>query len=398
MPDAPRVLFVDQSGELGGAELSLYDVVRGRRVEGDTVALLSDGPFAERLRRAGVRVELIETRVAVGKGAGFLRQLISTPRVLSATARLAGLARSHDVVYANTQKAAVLGALAAWRTRTPMVWHLRDILDAGHFSDANRRAVIAVTNRVARAVIANSHATADAYRRAGGKAPVSVVYNGIDPAPFEEAAAEPVGAIRAALGVPSDAPLVGLFGRLTPWKGQHVLVEALGRPECRGVHALLVGEALFTAEDRAYAERLRGVAARPQGTGPSPQERVHWLGHRDDVARVMRACDVVAHASIAPEPFGRVIVEGMLAGRPVIATAAGGAAEIVEHERTGLLVAPADAGALAGAIRRLVDDADLARRIAAAGAESARERFRLADRVADVSAVIGAVAGPLRPS
>lgn len=387
MPDQPRVLFLDQSGALGGAELSLLDIVRLRTQQGgaDTVALLSDGPFRERLAEHRIDCVVEPLAVEVQKNAGVLNQALAAPRVWSLARRLAKLARQHDAIYANTQKAAVVGALAAWLAGRPLVWHLRDMLDADHFSRANRQVVVAMTNRVASLIIANSQATADAYRRAGGTVRLEVVHNGVDEAPFQEAAGTDRSAIRSSLGA-SEAPLVGVFGRLTPWKGQHVLLDALERESLTHTHALIVGEALFTDEDRQYADGLR------QRTESGPLAgRVHWLGQRNDVPALMHTCDAVIHCSEMPEPFGRVILEGQLAGKPVIASAAGGALEILEEGVTGLLTPPGDADALAGALAQILGEPDFARRLAEAGKARAIERFGLIRCVSQVNGLLDSI-------
>jgi glycosyltransferase involved in cell wall biosynthesis len=97
----------------------------------------------------------------------------------------------------------------------------------------------------------------------------------------------------------------------------------------------------------------------------------------------MRASDAVVHASVYPEPFGRVIVEGMLAGRPVIATRAGGVTEIIDDE-TGILVPPNDTAKLANAITSLAEDPVHAARLAAAGMKRAREEFSVTAMVRGV--------------
>src|SRR5690606_33091220 len=135
-----------------------------------------------------------------------------------------------------------------------------------------------------------------------------------------------------------------------------------------GVHALIVGAALY-GED-AYAEDLqRRVKALDLA------DRVHFLGFRSDIPDLMRLASVVVHTSVAPEPFGRVLVEGMLAQRPVVASRAGGTVEVIEHGTSGLLVPPADPGALARAVVGLLSDEAEARRIAADGYERARHLF-----------------------
>jgi glycosyltransferase involved in cell wall biosynthesis len=193
-------------------------------------------------------------------------------------------------------------------------------------------------------VLANSQVSRDAFcATGGGRDRVQVVPIGIDPAPFLAVTDAHASTLRAAL-FPPNVTLIGLFGRLTPWKGQHVLIDALA--DLPGVHAVIVGDALF-GED-AYRASLHACAA-----AAGVAARVTWLGFRDDVPALMRAMDIILHASTAPEPFGRVIVEAMLARRPVIATRGGAAAEIL-GEAYPYLVPPADPAALAAAAHRII--------------------------------------------
>jgi glycosyltransferase involved in cell wall biosynthesis len=177
-----------------------------------------------------------------------------------------------------------------------------------------------------------------------------------------------------------------IAGRIAEWKGQHVLIEALR--QAPGWRACIVGDALFTEGDQDYKERLEEMARDPVLAG-----RVEFVGFVDDPARYYAAADAVVHCSTAPEPFGRVIVEGMLAGRPVIATNHGGATEILQSGVTGWLVPPGDAGALAGTLAQLRNDKQAAERIAMAGKEDARKRFELGAIVAQVKEVLRRVGG-----
>lgn len=373
-----RVLFLDHAGVLGGAELCLLDIARcydGPR----TVLLLSDGPFREALERAGVGVEVLPAAGAVSgvkREGGAARSLRALPGVLGLALRTARLARRYDAIYANSQKALVIGALAGALARRPVVWHLHDVITAEHFSNSNRSLAVLLGNRLVTRVVANSEASARAFVESGGRAAkVRIVYNGIDPAPFEHAGPEESRALRRELGLPDDAPVVGAFSRLAPWKGQHVFLEALALlPK---VHALIVGEALFGEED--YARDLR---ERASYLGVA--RRTHFLGFREDVPRLMRLSDVVVHASVAPEPFGRMIVEGMLARRPVVASRAGGALEIVEDGTSGLLVRPGDHDALASALGGLLSEPSRARVLAERGHASAVRRFSLEAMAAGV--------------
>ena len=382
----PSVLFVDQSGQLGGAELSLFDLVRKRLEAGalsDTVVLFAEGPFALQLRDAGARVMVLQQDLKVQKEAGLARQLTAAPGALGLAWALGKLAKKHDVVYANTQRAAVIGGAAAKLAAKPFLWHLRDMLDAGHFSRANRRIAVLTSNACAATVIANSKATAEAYCRAGGKRPTVVIHNGINAAPFDAVGLDEANAVRRSLAIPNGTPLVGVFGRITEWKGHRVLFDAIQREELGNAQLAVVGDALFTDADRLLAEELRTLSKQVGLAG-----RVHWLGHRNDVPTLMKACDLIVHCSTQPEPFGRVIVEGQLANRPVIAAAGGGALEIIEDGVNGLLTPPGNATALAAAMHRLLSDSELAVSLANAGARTVRTRFTLETYVAAVNVIL----------
>ncbi|MBB2929154.1 glycosyltransferase family 4 protein [Paraburkholderia silvatlantica] len=387
---APRVLAIDQSGVLGGAELSLLEVVKGLRSRID-VLLFNDGPFREALDKAGARVEVLDS----GALSNVRRDGGTAPR-LGVLAGIAALvretrrrAREADVLYANTQRAMVIGVLAGKLARKPVVWHLRDIVSDAHFGRVQRAVIKGCAKLGLAHVIANSHASAKVFAQLTrfDTKRIDVVHNGVDEAPFRALARVPQAQLRAQIGLPGDAFLVGAFSRLARWKGQHVLLEAL-LDEPRA-HAVFVGAPLF-GED-AYAAELRAFV---EANGL--QERVHFLGFRHDIAACMRAVDVIAHTSITPEPFGRVVVEGMLAQRPVVASRDGGVTEIVEHGKSGLLCTPGDAKELAATIARLHDDASLREALAAHGLATARERFGKQQYVEAVERVLDGVVARLR--
>lgn len=366
----PKVLFLDHTGSLGGAELFLLDIARDN-LGTSRVVLLADGPFRVRLKEIGAEVEVLQAPGAVSgvsRGEGAKRDLLAVPGVLGLARRVAKMARDYELIYANSQKALVVGTLAGRVARKPVVWHQHDLLSEDYFSGGHRRLVTFLSNRMVERVIACSRAAAEALVEAGVRpGRVSVVYNGIDPSPFESVATREVDDLRRELGL-EGRPVVGVFSRLTRWKGQHVLLDAL--PRLPGVHAILVGGAIFGEE--AYTDALR---RRSRALGV--EDRVHFLGFRRDVPRLMRLSDVVVSTSVAPESFGRVVVEGMLARSPVVATRVGGVVEIIDHEVSGVLVPPDDADALAGALRDLLADGGKARTLAEKGHAAALERFSL---------------------
>ena len=380
---APQVLFLDQTGRLGGAELMLLDLATARAADSE-VALFQDGEFRTALEKAGVKThvhKLSDEAAAVDKQAGWRSVLGIIPAIVDLVLQIAQTARAFDVVYANTAKALIIGGPAARLAGRRLVFHLHDIISDGHFSRLNQRALIGCANACASSVIANSEATKAAFIASGGRAALCVVVPNGFHIPEQRTPAEAVRALRTELQIPQDAWTVLMAGRLAPWKGQHVLLEALR--SVPGVHAVLLGDALFTDEDRRYAQQLHAAAEEPALAG-----RIHFAGFKTETLPYFDMADTVVHASVHAEPFGRVIVEGMLAGKPVIATRAGGAAEILQHEHTGLLVAPGDAADLSAALLRLQKDAAFSSALSQQAQQTARSVYALSAVQQQIESVI----------
>ncbi|HHP7237695.1 glycosyltransferase [Longibacter sp.] len=387
--DRPRILFVDHTAALGGAELYVSDVAEAYKATAAAL-LFQDGPLRPRLEDRGIPVHLVEGPAAlhnVRKGSSLRRAVAAVPALVKVSMAIARHARSYDLVFANSQKAMICaGPAAAW-TRTPLVWCLHDLLTEDHFSRLNRWVATRWANLFASGVLVNSEATRAAFIEAGGDGSrTALAYNGIDPAPFDEAVGEP-DALRRDLGIPADAPMLGVFSRLAPWKGQHVAVEAVDH--LPGAHLLLVGDAMF-GED-AYEQHLRSMAARRAVT-----DRVHLLGFRTDIPRLMKAVNVVLHTSTSAEPFGRVIIEGMMAGTPVVATKGGGPDEIIDDRQTGRLVPAGDPKALAHAVDHVLTarDDDLVER----ARQEAEVRFSRVAMLRDVDRHLRDVLAKNRPA
>jgi len=375
-----KILFLDQSGKPGGAELCLIDIAKPYQ-DSCLVGLFADGPFKDLLEQQHIPVQVLAAQpIQVRKESSLVQGLSSLGQIGPLIARVVQIAREYDLIYANTQKALVVGALASFFSRRPLVYHLHDILCDQHFSSTNRRLAVTLANR-ASLVIANSKASQAAFLEAGGRSDiVDVVYNGFEPALYQHHF-DPTQ-IKQQLGLDGQF-LVGHFSRLSPWKGQHVLLEALAHCP-NDVTAILVGDALFGEQD--YVQQLHEKVALL-----GLEERVQFLGFRSDVVSLMAACDLVAHTSTAAEPFGRVIVEAMLSGRPVVAAQAGGAVELVETGKTGWLVPPGDALQLAAAIANCRQQPELTKSIAHQAQIEASQRFHLSTINQQIAQLLGRV-------
>lgn len=361
-----NILFLDQTGKLAGAELVLLDVAKFYR-ETCLVCLFEDGPFREKLEQHKISVKvLLSEPIQVRRESSFVQSLISVKQLVPLIQQVVSLSDGYDLIYSNTLKALVVGALASLFSRRPLVFHLHDLLIAEHFSTANSRLIVMLTNRFAAQVVTVSHAARDAFIAAGGNAKlIKVIYNGFEPEQFQGCESGRTD-LRQQLEV-NDRFVVGHFSRLSPWKGQHILIEALTHcPET--VTALLVGSALFGEYE--YEQQLH-AQVEALGLG----DRVQFLGFRSDVSQLMSACDLVVHTSTSPEPFGRVIVEAMLCRKPVVAAAAGGAVELVDHGKTGWLVPPGNPVKLAELINQCRSQPETAATMAQQAQVVASQRF-----------------------
>ncbi len=350
-----RVVFLDHCAALSGAEIAMLRLIESLPDIRAHVILAEDGPLVGRLIRAGVSVEVL----SLDASAGHLNRASASPSSLpiasaahtaAYVARLAIRLRAlhPDIVHCNSLKACLYGTSAARAAGIPAVWHARDRMASDYLPDAAARLVRGAYRVLPAAAIANSHATLTTFGPTGPARRVEVI-----PDPFRRS--YPVKPM-------PEGPLrIGVVGRLAEWKGQHVVLEAFARAFPSGPQrCAVIGAALF-GED-SYANGLVAQAARL-----GVADRVDFRGFKSDVEAELDALHVVVHASVVPEPFGQVVVEAMAAGRAVVATSAGGPAEIIEAGHNGLLYPAGDVDALAALFRRLDAEPDLR---AALGAEA----------------------------
>lgn len=365
-----RVLFLTHAGDPGGAEYKMLDLCRTLGAAAE-VMLLQHGSLEAILGEHRISFSVSPMPSAardVRKQGGPMSLLKAIPAALSMIRGVARNGRRFDVVVCFSQKSFVLAALAKPLMRRPIFWFMNDILSPAHFSRALIRLLVVLSRFSADHIALNSQASLNVWIESGGRRrAVSVIYPGISEAQIASQLqdAQRIASYKASYS-PNRKPLIGMFGRISRWKGQEVFLKAIA--QVPHVNAVIVGAALFGEE--AHERRMRDLAKELGLEG-----RVVFVGHVNDVMTLMAACDVVAHCSTSPEPFGLVIAEAMLAGTPVIASDAGGAREIVTQSETGQLTPLADHEALAAAIRRYLDDPPWSRQLAQQARARAREKF-----------------------
>ncbi|MET7773218.1 glycosyltransferase family 4 protein [Nocardia sp. NPDC005366] len=351
-------VFLTHTAAPSGAELATLRLLtaldRGDAVHA-SMLLTEDGPLVTLLRRRGIPVTVwrndFDSRSLTIAGSGPLRlirgaaELVRLGRGLGTAVADAGA----DVLVAQSTKALLMGAIAARRAGVPLVWQVHDRISGEYFGGPLAFGLRVLGWLAARGVVANSRATLRTLLTRGR--PHTVAYPGLEPGPAVERAAQPA----------PEAVRIVMVGRLTPWKGQDVLLRALALLRQRPLSVRFVGGTFFDEQNyRAELERLAAELAVP----------VEFTGHVDDPSAAFAEADIAVHCSVTAEPFGQVVVEAMRAGCAVVAADAGGPTEIVRRDRDGLLVAPGDVSALAAALDRLIADPALRTRLGA----SARER------------------------
>jgi glycosyltransferase involved in cell wall biosynthesis len=373
------ILFLEGQAEMGGGEKSLLELVKNmdRHRFDPVVVLPARGPFAEALDRAGVRCR---TGFSVP---GFRRcGFLSWPWTLVRLALIARQEGAH-LIHGNGSRENIAAGLVGRLLGIPVVWHLRNLVAPGML-DIEKPFTF-----LPRRIIANSRAVARRMKRIPwARSRLVVIYNGVDLDAFGgNGRSGGRGATRSELGAGEEEVLVGIVGRIGEGKGHELFLRAAraAASEEPRLRFAVIGDELFSREDRrGRLDRLVREL--------DLSDRVTCTGHRDDVERLVRALDLLVLASDS-EPFGRVLIEAMAAGRPVVATDSGGVPEVVEGGVSGLLVRPGNVGLMAKAITRLSSDPVLRDRMGRLGRERAERKFSIERHVEKVQKLYAQLVG-----
>lgn len=372
-----RILYVERSAFIGGSVISLYELVRGLDTDlyEPIVLFLEPNPYQEQFRALGVKVISLRkhfsrspqpthaprdiaaslSRYSARLAAGYwaARQFYLLVRQdLPLARRVARLIKAEaiDVVHHNnTLTGNRATVLAAWLAGVPSVCHVR-MLHPLSFIEKRLVSLVAYFIYISRAV-------EQLYQGLGVPASQGqVVYNPINIEAFSQN--DHRAELRTELGLTDQDYVISNVGRIEPWKGYDYFIQAMAKvvavqPQAK---ALIVGVPSSAPASQAHYQQLQQLVKELH-----LQNHVIFTGFRSDIPRIMTAADLVVHSAVEPEPFGRVIVEGMATGRPVIATAAGGVLDIIEDKVTGWLVPPKDATAMARAIEQLLQNPEQAK-------------------------------------
>ncbi len=361
----------------GGAQENTFHTVRlhrADRFEADLIAgppLGAEGSLEESVRAAGV--EIIREP--------YLLRKVAPVRDMLAVRRLTRLFRQrrYDIVHTHTSKAGYVARLAAKRAGVPIIVHTpHGNIFHGYFGPWPTRLFVTLERRAAawtdRIIELTERGIEECLAEGLGVREQYVsIFSGIDFTPYEAARAAR-GKTRRVLGVEDDEILVGGVGRLEPIKGFEYFVEAARRvvPAGRNVRFALAGQG---SEERGLRERAASLG-----------DRFAFLGHRNDVPALMAAFDVLVVPSIN-EGMGRVILEAAAAGTPSIASDIGGIPEMIDDAKTGVLVPPKDADAIASVLLELARAPQRLRTMGDAARARAVPRYSVEEMVARVESL-----------
>ncbi|QSO53659.1 glycosyltransferase family 4 protein [Alicyclobacillus curvatus] len=362
---APRVMFYSHSGDVSGAEISLLLTLQGLK---HTTPLLvaPDGDLLRRARGNGIPV-LVQKSHRARMSRNPFAVLTGVIGTLAAGLRLRGLIRrmGPSVVHANSIRAGLIAGVATVGLRARLVWHVRDELPRNVIGRSIR---VFAANR-ADAVVTISNAILDNFAPKGQlRSRCKVVYNGIDPLVRGK-----IDDLKGVMGLRNTAFVVGVVGQITPWKRQRDAITAFTRLllEQPDAELWIVGSPKFRKENVEYEESLRAYA-RACGV----ETKVRFWGFCEDVMSIMQSIDVLLVPS-ENEPFGRVVIEAMLAGKPVVGTRGGGIPEIVQDGHTGFLVDIGDTTTMARLLSWLCADEILRRDMGERARNRAVKRFSI---------------------
>lgn len=327
------VLYIEGSGHIeGGGQFSLLGLLQNIDREQFKPLLVCpfEGSLTTKAKELGITVEIVPMEALTGNPTNVLRALSRLIRLINRT--------QPALIHANTSRSMFYAGLSARKWGIPTIWHVRVIDSEGWYD----RLLAGLSTKI----IVISEAVMKRFQWLHTRKPdkLKMIYNGVDIDAFHPDIK--ADHIREEFNILMRSPIVGIVGNLLEWKGQRYFIQAAAEiakviPDAK---FLIVGD----GEDKGYLENLchrLGLDA-----------CVFFTGRRYDIPQLMAAMDVIIHASVDAEPFGRVVIEGMAMGKVVVATNAGGVREIVENGVTGFLIPSRNSSVMAEIVAQAIKD------------------------------------------
>lgn len=345
-----NILILHTSSDMYGASKILLIVVNIFRKHNYnvTVVLSEDGPLVEEIGKSGAEVKIIRLGILRRKYMNVPGLINRVSVSLKARKLLNQLIEENkpDIIYSNTT-GVVIGAFLAKSKKIKHIWHVHEIITKPALFT---RIIGFLLNNFSDTVIVVSDAVKKHWSRSVDLRKISRIYNGIDMEPF----AVQSSSIRTELGIPEGAVLIGMIGRVNHWKGQDYFLEIarLLNPKFPLLYFLLAGDA-YPGNENLVDELNENIKRSGFSTN------IFNIGYRTDIVNIMNGLDIFISPSTLPDPFPTVILEAMSAARPVVATSHGGAPEMIEDGKSGILIPVRNASLAAEKISTLIEQKDL---------------------------------------
>lgn len=372
-----RILFLNHSEKIGGAERSLLDILKFINKERfyPVVVTSKEGQFFNAVKTLGIQtciVSLPPTIFRLSRKDKLTSPLmgINILRLLKPILSLVWfiIREDIDVIYSNSLKTDILAVAISFLTRRKLIWHIRDMLPQGKIM----RLFIFLGINYLDKIITNSDFTASQFAHSPKiLSKIKHIYNGLDLDIFRPL---DVDSLKKSTGLNRFANLVGIFSMFAPWKGHTCFIKAaeLVVREKPDTGFLVAGDEIYDTSSvkKGYRQELEKLVKKS-----GLENNFIFVGYKDDIAEQMNLCDLVVSASLEPEPFGRTAIEAMACGKPVIVPRCGGFLETIIDEKTGVFFNPGDHRDLARRTIELLNDGSLRTQMGQYGLRVAKERF-----------------------
>jgi glycosyltransferase involved in cell wall biosynthesis len=375
-----NILVLDHTSKPSGAEIYLLSVLKNMDKDKFNVKVVlgAEGFLYEKLAEEGIKVKVIELPVSLieRRKEDYKKSLLKDMTSFIKYAKeLSKYIKENeiDLVYCNSIKSDIYGSLAAKMSGVSCIWFMHDRLSADYFTKGLMRLIVLFSRLFAKKVICNSESTKDSFIKAGGQASKAVVVlNGIDVDDYH------------IHHNPSHSKRVVMVGRIAPWKGQKVFIEAAREilKERDDVSFYIAGSVLFGEYE--YKSEIEQIIEDKYKIS----NRIYICDFVDDIPSFLEEADILVHASILPEPFGLSVAEGMASGLAVIAADAGGIVEMIKNNENGLLYAPGSSHQLAEKIKLLLDDKELMKKLGNNARKTIENKFNINNKVKEIEEVI----------
>ncbi|MEX3618265.1 glycosyltransferase family 4 protein [Paenibacillus glucanolyticus] len=365
-----KIAFYNHTSTISGAEISLLLTAK-YLTEAHPIIFAPEGELLQKARTEGIdAVALPSYRARMTRNPFLL--VIYMIGMLWAGWKLALLMKKSqvDLIHANSIRAGMMAGLFQWYHKLPVVWHMRDMPPQGFIGGLTKR----LAAYTAQALIGISESVIEGMESPLVAGRCHLVHNGVELKSFHSEEKQRVKErIRSELATPQEAQVLAIIGQIAPWKRQEDAIEALANlvHEGRDVVLWIVGEAKFRQENEHYMIRLQEKV-----TSLRLEDNVIFTGFREDVLEICCAADLLLLCS-DQEPFGRVMIEAMSQGTPVVGSRGGGVTEIIEHGMSGFMYEIGNTDELTHYVRQVLDDHFVWSSLSRNGLERVEERFSI---------------------